>query len=290
MIWTKEINQRSGDFKNSSFLCEKEFFIKLLKAGTPFLNGAVKHLGSDNFIVKKDVAFQNLGFLSKFKGSKILMIGAGPTTNEIDYDITKYDYVWTCNHFYKNEKVKNCKVDFITLGNENNLNDEDLISYLDKNNTIICFENKYTNTNNMRKIKDRYPNRVFWAFTRYHSRIGSIPRLACIAISLGVEQIDFVGMDGYVPNNLRKEFSNSVFEPFKKPNGTIENKSDENEIISLYKKQYFVMWDYLLHGVGSDVKFVNLGHEHECNLSTIVLSDKLGTDYQKYLITPENRR
>lgn len=290
MKWTEEINQQSGDFKNSSFLCDKNRFLKLLKNGTPFLRGVVKNLGFKNLCIEKDVAFQKIDALEKFKNSKILLIGAGPTTNEVDYKIEDYDYIWSCNHFYKNKKVSKCKIDFVTLGNENNLNDPDLINYLDNNDTIICFENKYTKTEEMSKIKEMYPNRVFWAFTRYHSRIGSIPRLACIAVALGVKEIHFVGMDGYVPSSIRKEYKNSVFEPSKKPNGTIEDTSNENQILSLYKKQYCAMWDYLLHEVGSNVLFKNLGHGYICNLSTQVLEEKIGQEYQNYLLNPENRK
>lgn len=284
MRWTKEINQLSGDFKNSSFLCDNGNFINLLRHGTPFINGARTNLGFDKFAIKKQVAFQNFDFLKKFENSKILIIGAGPTTNEVNYDVSKYDYVWSCNHFYKNQKVKQCKVDFVTLGDENNLTDKELLSYLDNNETIICFENFYTNPKEMAKIKERYPNRVLWAFTRYHSRIGSIPRLACIAIAMGVKQIDFVGMDGYVPTNLRDNYSNSVFEPLKKATGTIEDTSTENEIVSLYKRQYIAMWDYLLHDIGLDVKFKNLGHGYPCNLSSLVLGEHLGDNYSEYLL------
>ena len=43
------------------------------------------------------------------------------------------------------------------------------------------------------------------------------------------------------------------------------------------------MWDYLLHDIGIDVKFRNLGHGYECNLSTTVLLDQLGTNCEEYL-------
>ncbi len=286
MKWVKEINQNSGNFKNSSFLCERKNFIKLLKHGTPFLNGAIKHLGFQNFKVSKDVAIQKFDFLNKYENSKILIIGAGPSTNENSYNISDYDFVWSCNHFYKNEKVKNIKLDLVTLGNENNLSDIALLEYLNRNNTIVSFENKYTKVHEMADIKNTYQDRIFWALTRYHSRIGSIPRLACIAISLGVEEIHFVGMDGYVPIKQRNEYDNSVFEPSKVPIGTIEETSNEMQIISLYKQQYLAMWDYLLHDIGIMVKFKNLGHNHPCNLSTKVLTEKLGENYHEYLYNP----
>ena len=271
MLWTEEINQQSGDFKKSSFLCGKKDFIKLLKTGTLFLKGAIKNLGFENFVVKSDIAFQDFDFLEKYKDSKILIIGAGPSTGEMNFKESDYDYIWSCNHFYKNEKVKNNKIDLVTLGNENDLSDKELLNYLDNNDTIVCFENKYSKAIEMAKIKKRYPNRVFWAFTRYHSRIGSIPRLACIAIAMGVREIHFIGMDGYVPLGFKEKYSNSIFEPSKKANGTIEDTSSEERIVSLYEEQYLAMWDYLLHDVGAATIFKNIGHNHPCNVTTKVL-------------------
>jgi len=282
MKWSSETYKTNSAFKRVSFLCHKNDFLKRLKMGGPFLSGAIKYLSSENFKFTKEVAFQQYGFLKKFQNSKILLIGAGPSFTD-STNIDGYDYVWSCNHFYKNSRLNRTSIDLVTLGNENDLFDKKLLNYLDNNNTVVCFENKYTKTEEMGKFKRLYPDSVFWAFTRYHSRIGSIPRLACIAIAAGASEIGFVGMDGYVNKSMQLKFTNSTFETTKAPNGTVENNSTEEEIFSIYEEQYLSMWDYLLHDIGKDVKFKNLGHGHPCNLSTKVLTEKLGENYQEYL-------
>ena len=282
MIWTKEITNTNGDFKNSSFLCTKDEFPKLLKHGTPFLNGAIKHLGISNWKVNKEIAYQNFDFLKKYQGSKILIVGAGPSFNDFDIKDGEYDFIWSCNYFYKNKKLKNIDISLITLGNENDLFDEELVKYLNKKETIICFENKYTKVHEMGKYRNMFKDRVFWAFTRYHSRIGSVPRLACIAIALGVKEIDFIGMDGYYSKKLHENNLNS-FSPNIKPTGTIEERVPDDLKAKFYFNQYLSFWDYMLHDFGKDTLFYNSGHGHICNNSTNVLMEKLGDDYEKYL-------
>lgn len=283
MKWTKELHKFNSHFKNTSFLCPRELFMDELKTAGPFLNGAIKHLGHDFLKINTEIAYQDFPFLKKFKDSKILIIGAGPSL-ENNFNSDDYDYIWTCNHFYKNEKIKNLPISLITLGNENNLNDRELIEFLSKNKTIICFENKYTKTEEMRFYKQKFEDRVFWAFTRYHSRIGSIPRLATIAVFLGAKQIDFIGMDGHYLKSLRDKYGVSAFEKDKKPSGTIEESGiNDNEILTLYKEQYLVFWDYLLHDIGKEIIFKNLGHNHPCNISSFVLKHALGDNYEEYL-------
>tara|TARA_B100000700_G_C15034620_1_gene852191 strand:+ start:333 stop:1211 length:879 start_codon:yes stop_codon:yes gene_type:complete len=288
MKWTNEINQLSSPLKKSSFLSSRGDFIKLLKHGTLFLRGAIDNLGASSLYTSKEVVYQNFKYLEKFKNSKILIIGAGPSI-ERGFDESEYDYIWSCNNFYKNENLKKYSIDLVTLGDEIDLNDQALQQYLNENKTITCFENYYTKPAEMKNFKEKYPDSTFWAMTRYHSRIGSIPRLVCMAVLLGVKEIHLIGMDGYVPKN--KNYSNSTFEPNKKSSGTIEDVSkDEEEVLAHYREQYLAMWDYLLHDIGQNVLFVNLGHEHVCNLSTDVLTQVLGGDYRDYLYNPDSRK
>ena len=41
----------------------------------------------------------------KFKDSKILIVGAGPSTNEVKWHNLEYDYIFSCNHFFLNERL-----------------------------------------------------------------------------------------------------------------------------------------------------------------------------------------
>lgn len=290
MKWTKQLHRENAPFYKHSFLCSEKNFLKFLKGGSPFISGAIKYLSVNSLKYSKEMIYQNHEFLKKYKDSKILIIGAGPS-NQLNFDPNQYDYIWSCNHFFRNEKVKSLNIDFVTLGNENDLFDNDLNEYLSTHETIICFENKYTKTEEMATIKKMYPNRVFWALTRYHSRIGSIPRLICIASELGVKEIDVIGMDGFVNSKLRKEHKPGTFEPNKKPTGTISSTfNDEEEIMKNYEEQYLAFWDYILHDLSPNISYRNLGHNHPCNITTRILKEKLGENYQEYLISPRPTR
>ena len=48
-----------------------------------------------------DYLLEDLNQFDKFKNSKILVVGGGPSSNEIDWDADDYDYIFSCNHFYK---------------------------------------------------------------------------------------------------------------------------------------------------------------------------------------------
>jgi len=38
----------------------------------------------------------------------------------------------------------------------------------------------------------------------------------------------------------------------------------------LYRRNYVILWDYLLNNIGQNIKFKNLGEGHESNMSSDV--------------------
>mgnify|MGYP003651674022 FL=1 len=290
MKWSEEFNLYNSPVMKTSFISSKEDFVDNPRRGLNFLKGNVMpFLGGGNVYVSDEIIFQYHKFLDKFKGSKILIIGAGPSTETSDFSQDDYDFVWSCNHFFKNDKIRKMNISLVTLGDEVNVRDKDLLNYLDENETIVCFENRNTDPSGMSFIKNKFPDKTFWALTRYHSRIGTIPRIACIAASLGASEIHFVGMDGYVPKSLSSQFKNTCFESGKGPSGYVEKHTDDEGIVELYKEQYLTFWDYLLHDVGKHVIFKNIGAGHPCNLSDVVLKEKIGEDYGEYLLNRDPR-
>jgi hypothetical protein len=285
MRWSEEFNMFNSPIMKTSFISSKDDFVNNPRRGLSFLKSNVMpFLGGGEAILSEEIMFQHHEILDKFRGSKLLIAGAGPSTESAEFSEEDYDFVWSCNHFYKNEKIKKMNVSLTTIGDEVNVRDESLLSYLENNNTIICFENRNRDHAGMAFIKEKFPDRTFWALTRYHSRIGTIPRIACIAICLGVSEIHFVGMDGYVPKKLLGQFNNTCFEANKRASGYIEEHADDEGIVELYKEQYLTFWDYMLHDVGKHVIFKNLGAGHPCNLSDVVLKEKIGEDYGEYLL------
>jgi len=286
MIWTEEYNLFNSPVMKTSFIASKEQFIDNPKRGLEFLKrNVIPYLGAGKVYASQDIIYQYFDYLQKYKDSKILIIGAGPSTESANFKEEDYDFVWSCNHFFKNEKIKNMYISLTTISDEVDVKDPELISYLEENETLICFENRNTGLHAMSFLKSKFPNRVFWALTRYHSRIGTVPRLACLAIIMGAKEVHFVGMDGHVPKKLSDKYKNSCFEVEKEANGSLQrNTNKEGHILELYKEQYLTFWDYILHDIGKPVKFKNLGENHPCNSSDIVLKEKIGKKYPEYLM------
>ena len=80
--------------------------------------------------------------LKKFQGSKVLVVGAGPSTIECEWNTDKYDYVFSCNTFFLNDKLKNIDVSLVTIGPEVDTSDENekLHEYLENNSVLFSIE------------------------------------------------------------------------------------------------------------------------------------------------------
>jgi len=191
----------------------------------------------------KEIVYSNLPHFADYKDSTVLLIGGGPSTNELDLDATDRDFTWSCNHFYRNEKLKNVKVDLAMMMGEPNLRSEEFTEYRDKFEPFIGFESH-----------DRWVNydfddykKYFCMHTRFYSRLGIGVRMIVFACALGCKHIKFVGLDGYEPIYR----GDHAFEPGKK---TLPSAFSEKQ----YKDQYRFFWSYV-KGLYPDVKFENLG-------------------------------
>ena len=204
-----------------------------------------------------------------YKGKSILVLGGGPSTTEVKWENLDYDYVWSCNHFFLSEKLKNSNVAFITISNEVDIstNNEDLHAYLRENkNTICCFEEintAKTSISELKKFISLYQDRTMFSFTRYSGKIGSIPRMIFMAMFFGAKEINFVGMDGFSPESKRGDLAHHAFEKSKRFD--VEELNYRN-----YIRQYVMLWDYILNVLNEDrnVKFQNLGEGHPYNMTT----------------------
>ena len=283
MKWNEELNWFNSSIAESSFIAYKNVFVNNTKRGLEYVKKTlVPHLGGGECFVSSEIIYQKNPNLEKYKDSKILIVGAGPTANEVGWNSEGYDYIWSTNHFFLNDKLKNLNISLANIGDEVNFSDKTMHEYFENHDTVLCFENVGRSQDELVNFKKKYNDRVFWAHTRYHSKIGAIPRLATIAILLGVKEIDLVGMDGFITSNLADKHFHA-FEKRKQQTGTLEMLA-EAETIKRYANQYSTLWDYLLHDIGKDVRFRNLGHDHPCNMSTQVLTGVLGEGYQRYLL------
>lgn len=195
----------------------------------------------------------------KYAGKKILVIGAGPTTNERDWDPEAYDFIFSCNHFFLNPKLKKHKVDLCLLCDEVKLDGEDFLEYLKRNNTAIGFEDYNGDVNNVRRLRALVDNDIFFCLLRFQGKIGVAPKLIALATLLGARQVDFVGVDGPPSKNYKRgDDSNHSFQKGK--------PCTSHYPYELLYDHYLALKTYLEKEIGKDVTFNNLGAGHECNV------------------------
>lgn len=285
MKWVEEKTWRNYPVEVSSFISPRETFVDFSARGLKYVNEQIiPYLKSVKTVATNECIYEYHSSLELISNKKLLVIGAGPSSERISIsDINKYDMVFSCNHFFANDLFDHIDCDIVFLGDEVNLLNPRLITYLNNHiNTKICFENIGRPKYDLVHFKRQYKDRVIWSNTRYHSKIGAIPRMVAYLCVFNPYSIDIVGMDGYIPQNLQQQY-NHFFQKNKKPTGTLEQSNIEHKILEKYANQYLEFWDYILHDIGKDISFTNLGHNHPCNITTTVLEQQLGINYTDYL-------
>lgn len=224
----------------------------------------VDHLSQYNFlgrdIIKTpEIICRDTPELKKFKGKKILVVGAGPTTDWHDWKPNEYDHIFSCNHFFLNEKLSNCKVDLILLCGEVDLRREDFLEYVKNNNTIIGFEDYNKDPNNIKELKNKVDNPIFDCVLRFQGKIGVAPKLIIFATLLGAKQVDYVGVDGPPSKDYKVgDLNNHSFEKNK--------PCKAGYPYEVLYAHYSCLKTYLEQDIGKNVTFNNLGAGHDCNI------------------------
>ena len=257
-------NWTNSSSRDSFFISDKNNFAFNNKWDLSYVLSYYGSMLGTNVKTNSEIIFLDIEGIKKFKNSKILIVGGGPSTLHADWNPDDYDYVFSCNHFYLNEKLKNVDVALATFTTETDFSDKNssFHNYMSKNSTIICFEDRMQlqEREHFKAIKDKYGERVMYAHTRYRGKIGAVPRLLCMAVMFGAEEIHVVGMDGFKRGDKLGEVAGHAFEIDKTRMGTHDYR--------LYHKHYVALWDYLLNDIGKNVKFQNLGEGHPSNMTT----------------------
>jgi hypothetical protein len=244
------------------YLADSKDFVGQPMWGLPHVQRYyAKAMGSPN-VVNQEIIYKHIPRISEFVGSKILLVGGGPSTITHKWNPKNYDFIFSCNHFFLNKKLAQENVAFSLLGTEvdTSAQNKPLHRYARNNDTIWCFETTNRPIKQMKGYYDLYPEKTTYVHTRYRSKIGAMPRLIVIAILFGVKEIDVVGMDGIAPGDKGGQVSVHAFQPGKRYDGTFGH--------TLYKRQYLVFWDYIVNQIGKNVKIRNLGQGHPANMST----------------------
>ena len=248
--------------KEYSFLAPRDRFVQNRIWGQSYIRRAFEPVLGGNYSTSSEGFYQTHSSLKKYRDKTILIVGAGPSTNAVDWESLPVDYTWSCNHFFLNDKLSKRKVDLFAVGNEVDTTpaNRELNDYLKRfPESVACFETTNRPAAQMKDFKRRFPEQCFYAHTRYRSQIGAVPRLIVLASMLGCKSIYFVGMDGFP-----KQETEHAFQPGKKPKGSpcFAGAYDK------FRRQYVVFWDYMVHTLAPHTEFQNLGEGVESNLTT----------------------
>ena len=90
---------------------------------------------SDELLITNNLSHDAL------KDSSVLVIGGGPSSESItDEVLESYDYIFSCNHFFKNEYLKDKKIDVFLVGDEVDINSREFVEYIKKHQPVLGFE------------------------------------------------------------------------------------------------------------------------------------------------------
>jgi hypothetical protein len=210
----------------------------------------------DSLVIRDQIIYQNHKELDKFKNSHILVLGGGPSTNNIDWNPLEYDYIWSMSHCFYNSKVFKVGVEFLTIGCGVDLTGEDFNRFLNIHKPLIGFELhvKYyrpgtKRIQNVEAANICYRNDLKMCYqTKWYSQLGTGARQLILAASLAPKKITFLGFDGpqaiYDKNHSFVAENDPRGEGVHKLPGSIRHLP-RHQVFEHFKYEYSVFWIYM---------------------------------------------
>ena len=204
---------------------------------------------SDNLVATPEIVYQHHDHFDDYKDKTLMLVGGGPSANN-DWSTQECDYLWSINHFFRNEKLKNIKVDLAMIMCEPDIASEEFLSYRDKHQTYIGFEI------HDRWVQHRFDNydNYFCMHTRFYGRLGAGARMKIFAAHLGFKKVYFTGFDG--PEAIFD--GEHAFEPGKKTLPGVFQNMNPTHVSHFWKQQYDELWEYI-HEKYPKTEFINIG-------------------------------
>lgn len=266
----------TNNIQEGAFLDNKDGYLENIKYGPScYQSRKLSEISAgDECLLSKEAYVYGVDLLRKYENSNILIFGAGPSAKMEKLwkpKINEYDYLWSCNSFYKPSFLEDLKFDLVSIGNEVNLYDHKFLNRIKRDQSLICMNlNISRDISNVSSFKSGVTNDLFFYSTRYFGKIGTIPRMIVLASLLKPRKIGFVGFDGRAPPEVIMDTENSVFEPEKGPFHARKGTND----YSLIFRHYVTFWSYIFDDlkIHNKIQFENLGSKYENNLTKKVWS------------------
>ena len=211
--------------------------------------------------------------LDKYTDKNILIIGGGTSTLDTKWENIDYDYIWTCNDFFLEERVLKQDIDVFLLGYTTNLTSKVLVDKLKDSTTQIFYEGvHYRGKQNTPQFKEFERNinipiysTEFFQVDRESSPAalsGATFRMIATALHLKAKTIYFVGFDGW-----NRDFSN--IHAFTKHRGL--KKTDTRRVYEGTPESYRTVFEesykYFTRLPGYE-RLQNLGEGFDYNIGT----------------------
>ena len=241
-----------------SFFSDEENFISNQVWGATHVEEKFGNILGNDVRISTEYIIQDKEGLKKFKDKTILVVGAGPSAIDHDWEKEEHDYIWSCTKFYLNDKLKDKNLGLVTIGGNVDLEEPGLIESLEKTGAMCGFEcgvSPFKAPMDMAIFKSKFEDQVFYYHPRYFSKLGAAARLICLAVFLGAKEIKAIGFDGDPVGQSH------AFEKDKVHDEVWRNDSSVN----IYRRQMVLFWEYISK---FDTKIINLGEGHPNNLST----------------------
>ena len=203
----------------------------------------------------------------KFKNRKIMIVAGGPSSKDIQWDNINYDYLWTVNEYYKNEELRNKKIDLLYLSSIVEFENENLIQSVENSNALLTFplvtNYLYDNVklSKINNLINKFEEQSTYNYTRYSSTLGVGYKLIVLAIYAGASEIYTVGNDGFISKNMKHAFDGTK----QSPNWYIQYGNRFQD------RQFVIFWSYIKKlQKYFDFQIYNLGEGKEYNISSSI--------------------
>jgi hypothetical protein len=229
------------------------------------------------YYIDKEILHTDLPAFEKYRFSKILIAGGGPSTQEIAWKPEEYDYIWSLNHFFLNDRLKDIGVSLATICAEVDLTSPAFQEYTSIWRPQLGFEihasfNKHKHKSLVNSFYHK--DSLFGIYTRFYSKLGGGVRLALLAHSLGVREVHFVGMDG--PQAINE--GRHAFQAGKKTLPPVMMRYNLSERINFFTQQYREFANYFQNTLRSTTKLQNLSEYYPGNVLAAVSKQEFPLD------------
>lgn len=228
--------------------------------------------------------------VDKYKDKSILVIGGGTSTLDVNWEGIDYDFIWTCNDFFLEERVASKDIDLYLLAFTTEFSKE-LINKLKGSDTSVFYESNYyrqrQNSSEFRDFQKEIGIKIFDMNIPSHElhkdgkKAGAAFRLIQLAMITEASKINFVGFDGF-----NKEFTN--IHAFSKHAG-LKDSDTRRDWLTGYYNVFVEAYNYLVKLEGYE-RLQNLGEGFDYNLGTEISKEHFPLDEKTLEILGKSTR